>query len=319
MVALLVPGALWLAAGPAAAVPLLWGIEEDTGTIYSIADYTQIPGGDAAAGLTVYGRLKFDSGGGVLTNVGRDVEALAVGPDGVAYMAQNSAVTGAVEPVFLTFDLATATTIGDNIVDVVGTIGGSVISSDWGSRDNITGLDFDSDGSLYALWRKGDSSVVDHLLIINPLDGSLVSDVGQISGLDRSVFSGESMTFDTDGNLYVTDNQTDTLYRVNPATAEIEAIIDDNEGNGSNLKIEGLAWDPERGVLLASDDDNDVFMRLTFGDGSNVVLGSLSGLSTDLEGLDFGAPIPEPHSAVLFGVGALIVGAALRRRAGSRA
>ncbi len=51
-------------------------------------------------------------------------------------------------------------------------------------------------------------------------------------------------------------------------------------------------------------------MKLTFGDDSNEVLGSLSGV-TDIEGMHFTHPIPEPSAEVLFGIDALLVGGAL--------
>ena len=102
---------------------------------------------------------------------------------------------------------------------------------------------------------------------------------------------GEAIEFDRFGNLYVSDNFDDHLYQVDPATAAITAIVDNDEKGGltdigPQLKTEGLAWDPLTDTMVATDDKNDLFYIQTLENGNNTSLGSLPGL-LDVEAIDF--------------------------------
>jgi len=77
---------LVMTAGAASATPVLWGIDEDDGQLFSIDDYTQITVGEVAAGLTSYGHLKWNDNGRI-RNIGKDMEAMALDSDGMAYIA----------------------------------------------------------------------------------------------------------------------------------------------------------------------------------------------------------------------------------------
>jgi len=310
--------ALLVGATTAHAVPMLWGVDEDDGELFSIADYTQIGGGPAAAGLTVYGRLRYREDDGSVSNVGNDIEAFTLDVDGTAYMAINDDMDdvdglGDVdEPVLLRFNINDASTTDDNIVTVIGRI--NAAGYDASDGDNISGLSIDPrSGDLYGLFRH-DGDAVDRLLILNKTTAGVVNDIGTMAGLGEEVESGEDIEFDAAGNLYVTDNDDDHLYRVDRLTAAIVTVIDDDEGG--SVKYEGLGWDFENDRLIGTEDHNELFTHLTLQNDSNIVYGSFAGL-TDVEGIDFvptaeppDGVIPEPSAGAILLLGLL----AVRRR-----
>ena len=196
-------------------------------------------------------------------------------------------------PVLLKFDTADASTSADNVVDVVGRIPVPGFDEPTNS-DNISGLSFDpTSGWLFALYRVHSDPTPDKLLTINPADASITFDLGTMTGLSEVVRDGEDLEFDEDGNLYVTDNHNEHLYRVEfdtfALTAEIVEIVDANEDGGlgvGSVKIEGLVWDPVRDQLVGSDDANNLFFIYDLSqDGNNLPLGSVAGL-TDVEAMD---------------------------------
>ncbi|MDP6544321.1 MAG: PEP-CTERM sorting domain-containing protein [Phycisphaerae bacterium] len=284
----------------------LWGVDENDGELFSLDSYSTL------SGFTSYGRLKYLYDG-KLRDVGPHIEAVGLDSDGVAYMASNHDLrrTGIDEPVLMKFDTNTASTTGPNVVTVIGQMGVRFDSS----SDNITGLSFSPGaGVLYALLRDNHDSTTDRLFTINPNTGVVITDIGTISGLGEEVESGEDMAFDDWGNLYVTDNDDDHLYRVDPATAAILEVVDNNMGR--SVKFEALAWDHEAGRMVAFNDYNDKFALVTLEDGNNTFLGRISGLG-DVEGMDFVASdvvVPEPTTAVLLAFGAAGVLARRRRR-----
>jgi hypothetical protein len=233
-----------LLSAPAAAdpPPQLWGVDEDDGMLFSLDDY------ETLTGLIEYGTLKFDDGS--VSDIGAHIEAFTLDSDGTAYMAVNADVGSTPEPVLLSFDIANAHESNPNIVTVLGTIGtGSVDFDEDG--DNISGLSIQpGTRQLYALFRRGGDSDVDRLLVIDKSDGSLVTEVGAITGSGEDVGDGEDIEFDSAGNLYATDNDDDELYLVNPATAAITAVIDDDQSDGDGIegsvKFESLGWHRHR-------------------------------------------------------------------------
>lgn len=283
-------------------IPILWGIDEDFDGLFSIDDYTQVGAGSAAAGLTEWGTLYYEDLDGVVQAIGKHIGSFVIDNDLVAYMAHNrdlnmggaqSVVVKA--PVMLKYDLRNATQTGQNIVTVVGSI--PVPGFDLGATppDNITGLSFNpANGQLYSLYQKSDGLVTDRLLIVSEKDASVIADIGDIKNDALGVFSGygEELEFDHKGNLYVSDNRVDQLFKVDPETAMITEIVDNDQHGGlgvTRLKTEGLAWDPTASTMLAADDYFDLFYNQTLENGNNVAIGSLPEL-TDVEGMDFLIP-----------------------------
>jgi hypothetical protein len=277
----------------------LWGVDEDDDELFSIVDYTKIASGPAAAGLVSYGRLMYvKDGSGTLAPIGDNIQSFAIDSNGDAYMAlddpldRSGSLSDLAAPVLVKFNVSNATTSGPNVVTVIGSIPIAGFAAG-GRADNISGLAFQpGTGALYALYRINNAGRdPDRLLIISKTNASVISDLGQIqnTSLSRICDECEEIEFDHFGNLYASDDQDDDLYKVNPSNAQIIANSDKNERGGTGLhsvKIEALAWDRLAGKFVSFDDDNNEFISLTLGNGSNPLLGSLSGL-TDVEGLDF--------------------------------
>ena len=91
----------------AANVPTLWGVDEDDGMLFSIADY------ETLSGLTEYGTLKFDDSG-TLRSIGRHIEAFTLDVDSTAYMAVNHSV-GSISHDRLNFSINPARAFSGNL------------------------------------------------------------------------------------------------------------------------------------------------------------------------------------------------------------
>ncbi|MDX1414746.1 MAG: SdrD B-like domain-containing protein, partial [Candidatus Promineifilaceae bacterium] len=280
-------------------VPRLWGIDEDKAALFSIEDYTQIGAGPAAAGLTVYGLLLYTDADGVTQPIGRHIGSFTIDTDNVAYMAYNQDLTVGASfpplpaPVLMTFDLNNATTTGDNIVNVIGSIPIPGFDPGAATDDNISGMSLHpATDQLFALYRVTDGPTPDRLLLVDKETGALLADIGEMrnDSLGAIVEDGEALEFDRAGNLYVSDNWDDELYLVDPQTAQITTIVDNNQLGGltgiSRLKTEGLAWDPLSQTMVAADDLNDLFYIQSLENGNNMSLGSFLEL-TDVEAIDF--------------------------------
>ena len=127
-------------------------------------------------------------------------------------------------------------------------------------------------------------------------------------GMGNEVRVAEDIAFDDAGNLFVTDDPDDDLYRIDPATGAIVEVLDNNEADGllvggqpiTSVKVEALGWDPLARKLIAADDIHAIFAELTFGNGNNFAIADLSSLDPpleDVEGIDF-VPVVEPGGAI---------------------
>ncbi len=286
----------------AGTVPTLWGIDEDDGQLFAITDYM-----DASNTLVDYGKIKYNG-----SNVGAHIEAFTLDDKGTGYVAINKNFAGYNEPVLATFSIVGLTPGTAVDLNIVGRIDVNFNASE----DNITGLGFDPySGQLFGLFR--DESAADKLFTLDPLTGA-TSGFTFMSGLGQSVTDGEDMHFDLQGNLFVADNKDDHLYKIDPNTGNIIALVDLNLGGGlgSGIKVEGLAVDPTNGNIIGFDDNRDQLVFITPGNGNNVLLADLTSKGiTDAEGLHFvptpNGQVPEPASMSLMALGGLLF---LRRR-----
>ena len=306
--------------------PTLWGVDEDDGQLFSIGDYN-----DAANTFTDFGKLKWNNNG-TLLNIGSDIEAFTLDADGTAFLALDRGLgefEGQHVNTLLSFNILDAE-VDNTVVDILGVIGNVSLYDDGG--DNISGLSIDpTTGSLFALLKndapdQNSRKIVDLLFEIDKADGSLIGSTNQIQGSGEVANKAEDMEFDTNGNLYVTDNGDDELYLVDPETGEIIDVVDENQHDGldvgDSVKFEALGWDFQNDQLIGSDDKNNVFAALTTQNGENSSLGKINGL-TDVEGIDFvptadGQPtsVPEPASLLgLAAIGAIAAGGALKKKA----
>jgi hypothetical protein len=280
---------------------VLWGVDEDDHELFSIGDYTKLMGGGNPK-IKIYAELMYLKDGVVTSlpldpKTGGHIGSITLDPDGVAYMAMNFGLdlgaAGTLDaPVLLSFDTNNATTSGDNVVTVIGQIPIPGFDEP-NNHDNISGLSVDPlTGELYALYRVSNTSALDHLLVVDPSDASLVADRGTMSGMGEDVQDAEDLEFDEFGNLYVSDDFDNHLYRVIPSTGVIDEVVDNDQSSNLGIgdpKIEGMAWDPNLEQMIGSEDLFELFYLQTLADGGNSSLGSVAGL-TDVEAIDMIAP-----------------------------
>ena len=292
----------------------LWGVDEDDHELFSVGNYTKIGGGGNPK-IETYGVLKYLKDG-VVTDLpvdpatGGHIGSIALDADGVAYMALNFALdvdggASLAAPVLLSFDTANATKNGPNVVTVIGQILIPGFDEPNGD-DNISGLSFDPvSGDLYALWRVDNNADPDMLLIVDPADAGLVINLGTMNGLGETVEDGEDLEFDGFGNLYVSDDEDDHLYRVALNPVAIDEVVDSKQHQGfpiGNPKIEGLGWDPGLEQLVGSEDLLELFYIQSMEDGNNTLIGTIAG-KTDVEAIDLILPEIEQADGRLTGGG----------------
>ena len=256
---------------------VLWGVNEDDGMLFSIADYTQ-----SSMDVTKYGLLYWNDDG-EHERIRGDVEGFTIDADGVAYMVTGRDIGSYSDPVLMRFSVNTASTSQDNVVEVIGSI-------NW-SHGDICGLAIDpTDGRLYALGKKGGWGTADHLLIINKLTAQVTEDVGAMEGLDdERVADGEGMTFDGSGVLYVTDQRHESVHKIDKTTGAITQVVDND--TVSSGKLQALAWDAVNNRLIGEHENTKKLYHITLQNGNNTAYGSLApyGLN-DVEAMGFVPP-----------------------------
>ena len=255
----------------------IWGVNEDDGMLFSIADYTQND-----MGVTTYGPLYWNDAG-TLRLIGSRVRGFAIDSDGVAYMVSGRVIGSNAGPVLMRFSVQTASTTEDNVVDIVGSI-------NWPHGD-ITGLAIDpTDNRLYALGQAGGLDTPDHLLVISRFTAQISEDVGAMEKASgETVGQGEGMTFDGGGVLYVTDLRNNSIHKIDKTTGAITQVVDNDAAQ--NGKYQALAWDAVNNRLIAAHETTKKIFHITLQNGNNTAYGSLApyGLN-DVEAMGFVPP-----------------------------
>ena len=293
--------------------PVMWGIDEDDGQLFTMTDYTD------STTMTNYGLLKWNDNGTIKT-IGQDMEAMTIDENGDMYIALDRKLLGTGNgATLLKTNVTHVTPDGDNVVQVLGTIGIPFNAS----NDNVSGLSIDPvTGELVALLKNYDpdgddennkeDNKNDRLYVISKTDGSLVREIGEIKGniegKKQKSRSAEDIEHAPDGTLYVTDNSDDHTYKVNPDTGAIIEVIDDNQKGGldaEKVKFEALGWDFYNNRLIGFDDQDEALAQLTLEDGKNYEYYDTTSLGlTDVEGVDFvptldGKPINPPPKPLI--------------------
>ena len=310
------------------AVPVLWGVDEDTGHLLKVVSYNSSPT------LTDYGLLSLNDGGTIRelydtstsnSAVFSDIEAFTISPSGTAYMVANSTyswngigggtyvgshlysleiydpTTGAEK---VSVDDSTASN-GYNAIQSVGTL----TTGD----EPVNGIDFDPiSGLLFGVIENGGR---DDLITIKPETAVVNTITTSMSGTDDV----EDIQFESTGTLYLIDDDggesetDDVLHTVtlnrNGGSVTFENIAVDVNNTGGDTEIEGLAWDLSTGTLVGFSDDANTLIALNTSSNGYTTLGAIG--FNDVEGIDFvptisGLPqgVPDTGStAALFGLG----------------
>lgn len=282
---------------PGNIIPTLWGVDENHSRLFSIGNYQ-----NAVNSYTDYGLLKWNNNGKAQNIRGHEVDAFTLRADGMSFMVFNDPLGPNRPPALLKFDINTSSTSRPNVATLIGTMTGL-------DGMDISGITFHpGTGALYAVDQTPGNAVPDRLLIVNTTTAA-VTNLGPMTGLGHTVLDAEDMVFDSAGHLYVVDHAGDIMYRVNPATAAIDAIVDDDLAGGmgvGNAKFEGLAFDPVNNKLIGAEDDHTLMCEITPGNGGNIALFNWTPLGlVDPEGIAF-LPIPEPCGLALLALGGLM-------------
>jgi len=260
--------------------------DEDDGEL-GVAWNTNHP----ATALSSLGLLMIeDSPGTYLPLAG--IEPAAIDADGVAYFIHNGAVGGYSGTKLLKLDLTQAADDAVQIVEYVGNIPINTLGLVPGTASQGLAI-HPVTGDLYAVVDLGDSSSdVDHLVILNKADASIVQGIGPITdqvGTQVSTFS-QAIAFNEDGTeLYVSDIHDNHLYTVDPTDAGVTAVYDNAPFNGlpvlSGRRINAMEFDRVTGDLLGTEQVGTEVLDLNPGNGGNSVLFDLPAAITDSEGL----------------------------------
>jgi len=320
-------------------VPVLWGVDEDTGRLLKIELYNSSPT------VTDYGLLSLNDGGTIRalydtstsnSAVFSDIEAFTISPSGTAYMVANSTyswsgigggtyagshlysleiydpTTGAEK---VSVDDSTASN-GYNAIQSVG-----ALNTD---DEPVNGIDFDPiSGLLFGVIENGGR---DDLITINLETAAVDTIKSSMSGTDDV----EDIQFDDSGTLYLIDDDggasetDDVLHAVtlnrNGGSVTFNSIVADVNNTGEDGRIEGLAWDFSTGTLVGFSDDANTLISLYTSSNGYTTLGGIG--FNDVEGIDFvptisGLPegVPDTGSTAAFlGVGVVALAFARRRR-----
>jgi hypothetical protein len=258
-----------------------------------------------ATGLASNSRLlRADAGGGAYVN-DRDAADIAMGPNGVLYVLNDSLASGSSQSPNLRNTLVSV----DPATGLVTRIGATGITVNEG------GLGFQpGTGVLYACWSTYVSpNFLGALYTINTATGAatVVS-----SGL--AIRKASAMAFAPDGSLYILDtgqgqsgyDPPAVLNKIDLSTGTIISSITTNVALGYTA---GMAFNPENGLLYVGDGDlygtNNLYtLDVTTGAftlvGATGIPGGTVNMGGGLAGIVF---VPEPTTILLLASGLIVV------------
>ncbi len=277
---------------------LLWGVDQNNGQLFSISDYS-LPGAESRVQL--YGQLQTSLG----TVIGDKILAFTI--DGQDALGKNAAFIAVNKPLdgINTFSIGVIADINDASSRTNVTLFKiSGISFDL-ATDKITSLAIDPlTGNLEGIIVRGNSPATLFVLNKNQLDLNSTTHVVQAYTLGRlvskeilgnmKVSNVQDMVFDQARNLYVTEFNSDKLYRIDNNTGEILGIANKNEDLGiGEANIKALAYDPvlnkvigANAILNAGLPANDL-VGLSLNNGTNSLDVNLLNSLSDIQGMAF--------------------------------
>ncbi|MEP4076594.1 DUF6923 family protein [Haloferula sp.] len=150
----------------------------------------------------------------------------------------------------------------------------SVIDTTTGVASNLTSKTATLSGRSLASDR--DSGTVWALLEDDPALYSVDITTGELTPIaSGTAFKYIGMAYDPKNEvLYVSDSDTDSLYRVNTTTAVATLIGSTTDGGPRSDNITGLAYDPENGILYGGSALTDSLYTVDTTDGSLTLIGA---------------------------------------------
>ncbi len=317
------------------AIPVLWGVDEDTGHLLKVDSYNSSPS------VNGYGLLSLNDGGTIRALYDTDsgnsavfsnIEAFTISPSGTAFMVANSTYSWS--------GIGGGTYAGSHLYSLEiydPTTGAEKVSADDATASNgfnaiqsvgalntdgepVNGIDFDPiSGLLFGVIENGGR---DDLITINPETAAVDTITISMSGTDDV----EDIQFDNNGTLYLIDDDggesetDDVLHAVtlnrNDGSVTFDSIVTNVNNTGEDSRIEGLAWDFSTGTLVGFSDADNTLVALNTSSNGVTTLGAIG--FNDVEGIDFvptisGLPegVPDTGStAALLGVAVAVLAVA---------
>ncbi|CAN5314404.1 hypothetical protein BH23VER1_BH23VER1_02400 [soil metagenome] len=263
----------------------LWAVAENgVGKLLQIRNYRT----ESSARIYDWGEIFYQNGSEFTTLTPEEgsfaVEALAITGSGIGYFVRNTptSIDGTTwERALFSLDIASAAPGGQPVAQPVGDLG-PVLTTYAGSLGGaeaaaVTGLSISPEGKLFGVFaggRTSDPGSANYLFRIESLvadAGSALTDVtfvGRLTGEPGTATQTGDLAFSSGGVLYAADDRSNRVFEIDQDTAAIVSGFSVRQ----STSYQGLATDPEDGMLIASN---------TGGDSANELVGVQPGAEND--------------------------------------